>query len=149
MTGDGADHGPTAAESADALNDRLREIRSYKYMVPSDRRKTPADMLREIAGIYDARKPLYRDNYKYVGRAMSALFPDGLTIDPKDEETWNRLHFIFHLYSKLSRYAMNLKAGGHRDSLDDLAVYAMLARECDEDEERRDREKKESRDVRT
>jgi len=38
------------------------------------------------------------------------------------------------MYSKLSRYCMNLQNGGHQDSLDDLAVYAMLARECDEEE---------------
>jgi hypothetical protein len=97
-------------------------------------KKTPADMLREIASIYDERKPMYGDNYKHVGKAMVALFPDGVHIPPGDAETWNRLHFVMHMYSKLSRYCMNLQRGGHQDSLDDLAVYAMLARECDEEE---------------
>jgi hypothetical protein len=29
---------------------------------------------------------------------------------------------------------MNFKSGGHADSLDDMAVYAMLQRDCDEEE---------------
>lgn len=94
-------------------------------------KRTAADFLEEVAGIYRDRKSLYGYNYRHVGRAFDALFPDGLHIAPGDQETWNRLHFVFHMYSKLCRYAMNLQRGGHQDSLDDLAVYAMIARECD------------------
>lgn len=97
-------------------------------------KRNAADFLLEIADIYRERKPMYKDNYKHVGKAMAALFPDGLTISAGDEEAFNRLHFVMHMYSKLSRYCMNLQKGGHQDSLDDLAVYAMLARECDEEE---------------
>lgn len=97
-------------------------------------KRTPADFLEEIAGIYRQRKPLYGDNYKHVGTLMRGIFYEGLTIDKDDEDTWNRLHLIFHMVSKLTRYAQNLQKGGHQDSLDDLAVYAMLARECDDEE---------------
>lgn len=93
---------------------------------------TPADFLEEIAGIWRERQRQYGSNYRHVGRLMTGLLPDGLVVEPDDEETWNRLHLIFHMISKLTRYAQNLKRGGHRDSLDDLAVYAMIARECDE-----------------
>lgn len=98
-------------------------------------KRNAADFLTEIADIYRDRRPMYGDNYRHVGRAMRALFPNGLVIAAGDEETFNRLHFVMHMYSKLSRYCMNLQRGGHRDSLDDLAVYAMLCRECDEEGE--------------
>ena len=114
------------SETSKAVGERVTERLKPK--------KNAADFLLEIAGIYRDRKPMYGDNYKYVGKAMAALFPDGLTISPDDDETFNRLHFVMHMYSKLSRYCMNLQNGGHQDSLDDLAVYAMLARECDEEE---------------
>lgn len=94
--------------------------------------KTPADYLEESAAIYRQRNEVYGDNYKHVGKAFSALFPRGLRIEPGDEETFNRLMFIMHMYSKLSRYAWNIQKGGHNDSLADIAVYACLALECDE-----------------
>jgi len=94
-------------------------------------KKNAADFLVEIADIYRERKPLYGDNYKHVGKIMQGLFPAGLSLET--EEDWNRLHLVFHLVSKLTRYSQNIKRGGHQDSLDDLAVYAMLSRECDAD----------------
>jgi hypothetical protein len=93
-------------------------------------KKNAADFLQEIAGIYRDRKPMYGDNYKHVGKIMQGIFYDGLKIET--EEEWNRLHLVFHMVSKLTRYCQNVQKGGHQDSLDDLAVYAMLARECDE-----------------
>ncbi len=92
------------------------------------------DMLRKLGDIYAQRGAVYSDNYKHVGAAMLGLFPRGIVVQTAEE--FNRLHFIFHLYGKLSRYCMNLKTGGHADSLDDMAVYAMMARECDETERR-------------
>ncbi len=96
-------------------------------------KRTPADFLEEIAGIYRERKPIYGDNYKHVGPLLRGLFPGGIHVEASDEESLNRLHLIFHMVSKLTRYSQNLLRGGHQDSLDDLAVYAMLARECDEE----------------
>lgn len=89
------------------------------------------DMLREAAKIYEERKTVYGDNYKHVGKTLSGLFPHGIHIDSDDEVELNRLHLIMHMISKLSRYCQNASRGGHVDSLDDLAVYAMMAQECD------------------
>ena len=67
---------------------------------------------------------------------LRAMFPDGIVLRSREE--FNRLHLIVMMMSKLSRYAATTLKGGHVDSLNDLAVYAMLARECDmEDELRR------------
>lgn len=89
------------------------------------------DMLRGLAKIYEDRNPVYGSNYMWQGHVLHALFQgDPVTIESREQ--WNRLHLIVHLLSKLSRYCAAFKQGGHRDSLDDLAVYAMMARECDE-----------------
>lgn len=94
--------------------------------------KTVPEMMREAADIHASRAPIYGDNYKHAGEVMRGLFPRGLTLN--SEEDWNRIHLITHIVSKLSRYCQNMAmhGTGHADSLDDLAVYAIMARECDE-----------------
>lgn len=94
--------------------------------------KTVPQMLRDAANIYEQRNAIYGDNYKHVGEVLMGLFPRGLVIQTAEE--FNRFHLINHMLGKLSRYCQNIKAGGHNDSLDDLSVYAMMARECDSDE---------------
>lgn len=89
------------------------------------------EALRKAAEIYEQRNALYGDNYKRFGPVMKLLFPDGLTI--KYDDDWNRIGILVQMVSKLTRYAQNFKAGGHEDSLDDLAVYTMMLRELDED----------------
>lgn len=89
------------------------------------------DMLREAAKIYEERKTVYGDNYKHVGKVLAGFFPDGIHIDARDEVQLNRLHLVMHMIGKLSRYCQNANRGGHADSLDDLAVYAMMCQECD------------------
>lgn len=89
------------------------------------------DMLRAAAKIYEERKQSYGDNYKHVGTILSGLFPDGIHIMERDVVGLNRLHLIMHMIGKLSRYCQMADRGGHEDSLDDLAVYAMICQECD------------------
>lgn len=98
--------------------------------------KRVPEMLREAADIYQQRNAIYGDNYKHAGEVLLGLFPRGVVIQTAEE--FNRFHLINHMLGKLSRYCQNLKNGGHADSLDDLSVYAMMARECDrEDKDKR------------
>jgi hypothetical protein len=91
----------------------------------------PTESLRAAAEIYEQRNKLYGDNYKTFGPWVALLFPDGITlVTPND---FNRFGVITQMLGKLSRYAANFKKGGHDDSLDDLAVYAMMLKELDID----------------
>lgn len=90
---------------------------------------TVPQMLRDLAHIYEERNPVYGDNYKHGGHILKGMFPDGLYLTTPEE--FNRFHLLVMMMSKLSRYAATLNKGGHVDSLNDIAVYAMLARECD------------------
>lgn len=90
---------------------------------------TPPAFLRDAATIYEQRNKLYGDNYKHFGPSLSALFPNGLTV--KSPHDFNRLGLLVQVFSKLTRYAQNFERGGHEDSLDDLAVYAMMLKEID------------------
>ena len=89
------------------------------------------EKLRALAKIHDERGGLYGDNYKYGGMILLGLFPEGLHLET--EEEFNRFHLLVYMAGKLSRYARMLKRGGHRDSLDDLAVYSQLLAEYDEE----------------
>lgn len=91
---------------------------------------TVEQRLRDLSSKRAYGRQNYGDNYKDGGKILMALFPQGMVVQTEEEA--NRLVLIVHMLTKLDRYAKNLKAGGHADSLDDLAVYAMLARDCDE-----------------
>lgn len=90
---------------------------------------TPPAFLIEAAGIYEERNRLYGDNYKHFGPSLSALFPNGVKVNTPHD--FNRLGIFVQVFSKLTRYAQNFDRGGHEDSLDDLAVYAMMLKELD------------------
>ena len=90
---------------------------------------SPAAMLRDLARLYEQRNQLYSDNYKRFGHIMLMLFPNGLSLDTADD--FNRFGVFVQIVSKLTRYAGNFEAGGHKDSLDDTAVYAMMQQELD------------------
>lgn len=93
--------------------------------------RNPAERLRDAAKIRDERGQIYGDNYKYGGMVLLGLFPNGLTLET--EEEFNRFLLMSMLVVKVSRYAQNLKRGGHEDSLNDLAVYSQLLAEYDEE----------------
>jgi hypothetical protein len=90
---------------------------------------TVKSRLEDLADIHAERQAIYGDNYMYIGEIMMGMFPRGMHI--KTAEEFNRLHLFFHLVGKLSRYARQMPDGGHDDSLDDTAVYAMILRHYD------------------
>lgn len=93
------------------------------------------EALRQAAVIYEQRYALYGDNYKRFGKLLAALFPDGISIASAEDpvKAGNRLGVLIQILSKITRYCENFNRGGHADSLDDLAVYAMMLRELDAD----------------
>lgn len=90
------------------------------------------EMLRECATVYEERNKLYGDNYKWFGKVMIGLFPNGLTINNVDD--WNRLGVFVQAVSKMTRYARNFQDGGHDDSALDNSVYMQMLRELDEEQ---------------
>jgi hypothetical protein len=93
--------------------------------------ETVPEMLNGLADIYKQRNELYGDNYKEFGNWASKLFPLGLTIETAED--WNRFGVLIQIMSKLSRYAQKFPDDNHEDSLDDMAVYAMMLQELDKE----------------
>jgi hypothetical protein len=91
---------------------------------------TPSDRLRALAEKRDGKRAEYGDHYLQGGASLLALFPKGIAL--QTERDFGRFKMIVYMLDKIHRYAVNLKLpGGHGDSLDDLAIYAMLARDLD------------------
>jgi hypothetical protein len=89
------------------------------------------ELLANLGQLYRERNPTYGDNYRHAGKVLRGMFPTGIML--RTEEEFNRFHLVVMMLSKISRYSRCVRTGGHADSLDDLSVYAMMARECDRD----------------
>lgn len=88
-----------------------------------------SDILAEAAKTYEARNAIYKDNFRTVGPAMAALFPEGVVLKDEDEHT--RWHIFNLIMVKMSRYAMQWYEGGHQDTVRDIAVYAAMLEQID------------------
>lgn len=97
--------------------------------------KTADQFLTEAAATFKSRNAVYGNNYLNVGKAMAALFPDGVTL--KTAEDHNRFHIFMLGIVKLSRYANNWDKGGHADSIHDNTVYSAMLESIDADIEER------------
>lgn len=86
------------------------------------------DMLRQAAKLYEDRNKVYGDNYKRFGPALNGLL-NGVALSTPDD--FNRFGILVQIFSKVSRYCNMFDKGGHDDSLDDIAVYAMMLKELD------------------
>lgn len=92
-----------------------------------------SDNLRKAADIFDERNKLYGGQYKQFRNVIEALFPEGFRIE--DEKDFNRIGCFVPMVTKLVRYCKNFHKGGHKDSLHDIAVYAMMLAELDDEKE--------------
>lgn len=93
--------------------------------------KNAAEFLREGAKTFDERNAIYGNNYLNVGKALEALFPEGLALKTADD--WNRIHIFMLGIVKQSRYANNFCKGGHPDSSHDNTVYSAMLESIDAD----------------
>ena len=85
---------------------------------------TTDDMLREMANIFRERNTKYGSNYNKVAAMMTALFPNGITL--QTHEDFIRFHFLDWTVGKLTRFVNTNMTDV--DSAKDGGVYlAMLA----------------------
>lgn len=91
---------------------------------------TPHDYLNDCSETYHAKHKIYGNNFLIIGKAMEAIFPEGLTIKTADD--WNRIHLFLLNMVKVTRYANNYNTGGHEDSLRDSIVYQSMLQFVDE-----------------
>ena len=87
------------------------------------------DFLKQADATYSERGEVYGESYKNFGTIVKALFPNGIVL--KTVEDMNRWGVFQMMLSKLHRYANNFHAGGHSDSLIDLATYSAMLHELD------------------
>lgn len=80
------------------------------------------------ADIFEQRNKIYGDNFLHFGKVMTGMFPRGLLL--MTEADFNRFCILVQVASKMTRYGQAFLRG-HRDSLDDTAVYAQMLAEYD------------------
>jgi hypothetical protein len=87
------------------------------------------DEIAKLAALYAEKHGEYGDTEIYSGEVFVGLLPNGVVL--KTRSDFARFALFHHLVNKVLRYANNFAAGGHEDSLRDLALYAMMLREID------------------
>jgi hypothetical protein len=86
--------------------------------------KPVLNILRQSMTTFAQRNAQYGGNWDRTGRLILALFPEGGVPAISSEEDANRLNLIIDCAAKLQRYAHAFGSGGHRDSAEDLIIYA-------------------------
>ena len=88
-----------------------------------------ADILREGAKTFEERNAVYANNFKIVGEAMRAFFPEGIELKTAHDHA--RFHIFMLAVVKLTRYTNNWGKGGHADSIRDASVYCAMLESID------------------
>lgn len=117
------------SEGVNAVQCRFHDVNAYEPPA-SAIEPPPLDALaalRQAQVTFAQRNELYKSNYTNYGAVLAGLFPEGLTL--RGAEDWNRLALVFNCANKLSRYTQMMSRGGHRDSAQDLIVYAAMLQE--------------------
>ena len=70
------------------------------------------------------REAVYGSGSDSLGRALAALFPEGVTLETTDD--FARFSDFQQVVAKLNRYARSFAEGGHADSIHDAGNYAKL-----------------------
>lgn len=94
---------------------------------------TILDKLEEAKKTIEERGKIYgtnHDGFRKNGALLAALWPDGITI--KGEEEFSRFILFLMVSVKLTRYAENLKKGGHKDSAHDAGLYSLQLEDFDD-----------------
>jgi hypothetical protein len=99
-------------------------------MLTEEPKAEVSQRLEDLGKIYDEHNKLYGADYYEHGALMMALFPPhGITLT--NESEFLRYNLFKQMAAKLARYANNFFKGGHKDSLDDIAVYSQMLAEID------------------
>lgn len=78
----------------------------------------------EANDLFADRNGQYGNTFEKPGSVLQALFPEGITL--KTEEDFKRYNLLGMVTGKLMRYAGNFEKGGHKDSIQDAAVYCHM-----------------------
>ena len=88
------------------------------------------ERLRSLAGLFKERAKTYGDQYANIGNVLWDIYGGPVTIETAHDFT--RFVTFAFVVQKLCRYSNTFENGGHADSLDDMAVYAQMLRELDD-----------------
>ncbi len=89
-------------------------------------------ILKKSALLFESRNKEYGNAYQSHPVIMQALLGEIELKTPEDYERYTRISAIV---AKLNRYAKNFKTGGHKDSADDLVVFAAMLSELHDGKE--------------
>ena len=125
----------SANSSQEAAKRRLFGPVSMPPESPSQEIKASAAPLFQVLAVYIVqlladRHALYGDNYHRFGPIMKLLIGNQ-KINPASADDMARLGIFVQIVGKITRYGEQFDRGGHDDSLDDMAVYAMMLKELD------------------
>lgn len=84
--------------------------------------KTADQILEEMASTFRERNAVYGNNFDNLGKAMAAIFPNGVTL--RTAEDFVRWHLFELQMVKLTRFANSGLT--HPDSIHDAGVYAAM-----------------------
>jgi len=90
-----------------------------------------SENLKFLAYLQEEKEQEYGEAYKRKGRAMLAILGGGIALNTEDD--FNRYSILEFMVSKIIRYGSNFHDGGHKDSLDDISVYAQMLSCLDEE----------------
>lgn len=93
--------------------------------------KTADKFLSDAATLYAERNAVYGNNWVRFGKAMKAIFPDGIKLESEDD--FARFQLFTIQIAKQTRYANNWDKGGHADSSSDITVYSAMLTALDAD----------------
>ena len=91
--------------------------------------KTVPEMLEEAAELFKHKNTMYGSSYQITGKLLDILFPFGLTLN--NIEDYNRFSVFTLMLGKIARYVNTWEGGNDEDTLTDLAVYAVMLQELD------------------
>lgn len=128
-----------AAKAVDASEAAMAEMERElmadspsKPSVPLKPMPYVASELVDKAKLFAQRAAVYGNNFVRFGPIMAQLMATQ-KLDPTSEKDMARFGIFVQVVSKVTRYAENFNRGGHDDSLDDIAVYAMMLKALDND----------------
>lgn len=133
-TGDASRAAIRAARAVDANEDAMARMERELMAGAEVKSAMPyvADELVSKAKLFAQRAAIYGNNYVRFGPIMAQLMATQ-KLDPTSEKDMARFGVLVQVVSKITRYAENFNRGGHDDSLDDIAVYAMMLKALDND----------------
>jgi hypothetical protein len=89
------------------------------------------DRLAALGDLFNERGKVYGSSWRESGALYATLLPGGVEL--RSAQDFCRFAIFMMVVGKIQRYAKNFSKGGHKDSLDDIAVYAQMLRQLDEE----------------